>query len=407
MSRGGPDDQFSDRIKSMEQRIAGRHGPMTDKKPKDLLRAIGKIESNDWNVKEIEKKIEASKKTEVGKNREKVPKWSREQFLARQNKLTRDRTCGDEKYKDIDHTLKELDKQLKDPVLLERGERGKNKVASIAGNFVKKDDKEGTGSDEKEKAVIHRSTSAASTNKQVGLVLGNSASEVCHFCKQRVYLMEKITAEGLVLHRSCLKCHHCHTNLRLGGYAFDRDNPQGLFYCTQHYRLPAKPKSSAKRPVPRPSSTAAGTHKLDSAAKTMTTETPSMIVGPVKSDISKMDLLNRGETPERIEFENADISDGEPSIDNVIDENEWTDRNFGTGTDASESDITSSTSESEDSESDFEEACGSPLGAQTLQLATDWIGKQRYMQESDEDDFYDTSEGLLLLIAWGSLFIGC
>lgn len=65
-------------------------------------------------------------------------------------------------------------------------------------------------------------------------------SEVCHFCNQKVYLMEKISAENLVLHRSCLKCAHCHTNLRLGGYAFDRDSTDGFFYCTQHFRLPVK-----------------------------------------------------------------------------------------------------------------------------------------------------------------------
>lgn len=111
--------------------------------------------------------------------------------------------------------------------------------------------------------------------------------------------------------------------------------------------------------------------------------------------------LNQGQTPERIEFENADaMSDGEPSLQNIIDENEWTDRNFGTGTDESESDLSSS----DESDSDmYEEAMGSPLGAQTLQLATDWIGKQRYSsnQYSDDDDddneFYDSSEGVRVL----------
>lgn len=55
------------------------------------------------------------------------------------------------------------------------------------------------------------------------------------------------------------------------------------------------------------------------------------------------DLLdNRGKTPERIEFENADaLSDGDPSIENIMDENEWTDRNnFGSGSDASGDDAT-------------------------------------------------------------------
>lgn len=148
--RGGADEQFNDRIKSMENKIAAKPTGITDKKPKDLLRAIGKIESNDWNVREIEKKIEASKKTEVGKSREKVPKWSREQFLARQNKMNRPverQESVDDKFKEIDSTIKNLDKQLKEGHNLDTGERGKNKVASIAGQFVKKDDspEEGRG----------------------------------------------------------------------------------------------------------------------------------------------------------------------------------------------------------------------------------------------------------------------
>lgn len=90
------------------------------------------------------------------------------------------------------------------------------------------------------------------------------------------------------------------------------------------------------------------------------------------------------------------MSDGEPSLGNVIDENEWTDRNFGTGTEESDTDFSSSDESDSDSDSDiYEEAMGSPLGAQTLQLATDWIGKQRYTsnQYSDDDESYVSSEG--------------
>lgn len=82
--------------------------------------------------------------------------------------------------------------------------------------------------------------------------------------------MEKIAAEGLLLHRACLKCHHCHTNLRLGGYAFDRGDPSGRFYCTQHYRLPAK----VQRPIPRRSAAqrgAASSAKQAQFAATATT----------------------------------------------------------------------------------------------------------------------------------------
>ena len=133
----------------MEQRISGKNASATEKKPKDLLRAIGKLESNDWNIREIEKKIEQSKKTEVGKSREKVPKWSKEQFLQRQNKMQRPQDTQDsteDRFKEIDQTIKNLDKQLKEGSILERGERGRNKVASIAGNFIKKD---ASNSDEK------------------------------------------------------------------------------------------------------------------------------------------------------------------------------------------------------------------------------------------------------------------
>lgn len=138
-----PDYQFNDRIKSMEHKITAKNTAITEKKPKDLLRAIGKIESNDWNIREIEKKIEQSKKTEVGKSREKVPKWSKEQFLQRQNKMARPldhQGSVDEKFKEIDATIKNFDKQMKDGAILERGQRGKNKVASIAGTFGKKEE---------------------------------------------------------------------------------------------------------------------------------------------------------------------------------------------------------------------------------------------------------------------------
>lgn len=138
-----PDYQFNDRIKSMEHKITAKNTAITEKKPKDLLRAIGKIESNDWNIREIEKKIEQSKKTEVGKSREKVPKWSKEQFLQRQNKMARpldQQGSVDEKFKEIDATIKNFDKQMKDGAILERGQRGKNKVASIAGTFGKKEE---------------------------------------------------------------------------------------------------------------------------------------------------------------------------------------------------------------------------------------------------------------------------
>lgn len=76
-----PDEEFSGRIKDFEEKLLRGSG-ITQKKPRDLLRAIGKIEKTDWNVKEIEKKIEENKlgKSASHDRPEKVPKWSRQQF---------------------------------------------------------------------------------------------------------------------------------------------------------------------------------------------------------------------------------------------------------------------------------------------------------------------------------------
>ncbi|XP_046803698.1 F-actin-monooxygenase Mical isoform X3 [Lucilia cuprina] len=395
------DEQFSDRIKSMEQRISSRNAYGSDKKPKDLMRAIGKIDSNDWNVREIEKKIEQSKKTEVHgpKGREKVPKWSREQFQARQNKMSKPtrQDSAEEKFKEIDQTLKNLDKQLKEGNVLEVG-----KVASIAGQFVKRDD---TSEEKNPPTVVPKSSTkvALAFKKQ-------AASEKCHFCKQTVYLMEKLQTENLVMHRGCLKCHHCHTNLRLGAYAFDRDDPNGRFYCTQHFRLPAKAiRPVVRKPGQRKPTQQQQNEAAASAASVAKTPVPSYINSesgdeprtPDKrgqvDNVAKLDLLERGQTPERIEFENTDaMSDGEPSEEHIIDEHEWSGRNFlPESNNDSESDLSSSDDSDPDSDSDmFEEANDSPLGAQTLQLASEWIGKQNYSDTDDSDDSYDSSEGM-------------
>lgn len=338
-----------------------------------MLRAIGKIESNDWNVKEIEKKMESSKKIhDIGKSREKVPKWNREQFVARQSKMQKpDRQDSTElKYKDIDDTIKALDKQLKEGSALDRGERGKNKVAAIAAaTFGKKKGEENNQSTQK-----------------AGLILtSQGVSEACHFCKQRVYLMEKINAEGLVLHRSCLKCHHCHTNLRLGGYAFDRENPDGKFYCTQHFKLPPKDsKFVPKRLQHKQRQAEYAAFKAQQQKQNATAQDRKSAEGDA--------LDNRGKTPERIEFENADgLPDEllEQVGDQIMDENEWTDLNFGTGDEDSVDD--ESSSDESDSETDseiFEDPVG--VDAQTLQLASEWIDKRSTLQDS-EDEFYGYS----------------
>uniref|UniRef100_A0A3B4WMJ2 Molecule interacting with CasL protein 1 n=1 Tax=Seriola lalandi dorsalis TaxID=1841481 RepID=A0A3B4WMJ2_SERLL len=60
-------------------------------------------------------------------------------------------------------------------------------------------------------------------------------SEECYFCGQRVYVLERISAEGKFFHRSCFTCHQCGITLRLVGYTFDQTTGEHWrFYCELH-----------------------------------------------------------------------------------------------------------------------------------------------------------------------------
>ncbi|XP_014638507.1 PREDICTED: protein-methionine sulfoxide oxidase MICAL2 isoform X1 [Ceratotherium simum simum] len=58
-------------------------------------------------------------------------------------------------------------------------------------------------------------------------------SNTCYFCKKRVYVMERLSAEGHFFHRECFRCSVCATTLRLAAYAFDGD--EGKFFCKPHF----------------------------------------------------------------------------------------------------------------------------------------------------------------------------
>ena len=44
---------------------------------------------------------------------------------------------------------------------------------------------------------------------------GRGGSETCHFCGKRVYVVERMSAEGRFFHRSCFRCDYCGILLRL------------------------------------------------------------------------------------------------------------------------------------------------------------------------------------------------
>lgn len=144
------------------------------------------------------------------------------------------------------------------------------------------------------------------------LAAAQPASEFCYFCKRRVYIMERMSAEGLFFHRGCLRCDHCKTNLRLSNYSCHR-TPTGeaKFYCFRHVGM--------KRPK-RKHSLTDETDKIDSIPEAVAVKIPTPVVPtqpspqtPPLQKKSTPSIKTKEEnqnglkinTPERVEFENA------------------------------------------------------------------------------------------------------
>lgn len=64
------------------------------------------------------------------------------------------------------------------------------------------------------------------------------SSDFCYFCGKRVYLMERMSANGLFFHRNCFKCSHCNCKLKMGNYSLSKGEggEKGKFFCSVHYR---------------------------------------------------------------------------------------------------------------------------------------------------------------------------
>ncbi|XP_070410192.1 protein-methionine sulfoxide oxidase mical3b isoform X2 [Nothobranchius furzeri] len=92
-----------------------------------------------------------------------------------------------------------------------------------------------------------KSQGVCSRDEQVAV-----GSDVCFICEQKVYVMERLSAEGLFFHRSCFHCDDCSAPLRLLSYNFHPGTRR--FYCLQH---PECQRGSArKRPASHRSSSA-------------------------------------------------------------------------------------------------------------------------------------------------------
>uniref|UniRef100_A0A667YIV2 Molecule interacting with CasL protein 1 n=1 Tax=Myripristis murdjan TaxID=586833 RepID=A0A667YIV2_9TELE len=92
-------------------------------------------------------------------------------------------------------------------------------------------------------------TSGPKADSDVGMAVSTGNSEECYFCGQRVYVLERISAEGKFFHRSCFTCHQCGITLRLGGYTFNQTTGEG--HLCHSFTTPSPQPSP---PVPKPRS---------------------------------------------------------------------------------------------------------------------------------------------------------
>ncbi|KAG9330892.1 hypothetical protein JZ751_021804 [Albula glossodonta] len=88
----------------------------------------------------------------------------------------------------------------------------------------------------KHNSLQRRKTGSPPVSPPVSPMPAPGSSEVCYFCGQRVYVLERIGTEGRFFHRSCFSCHQCGATLRLGSYSFSQQT--GRFSCAQHSEEP-------------------------------------------------------------------------------------------------------------------------------------------------------------------------
>nr|XP_055171344.1 F-actin-monooxygenase MICAL3 isoform X3 [Nyctereutes procyonoides] len=187
-------------------------------------------------------------------------------------------------------------------------------------------------------------------------------SDTCYFCRKRVYVMERLSAEGKFFHRSCFKCEYCATTLRLSAYAYDIED--GKFYCKPHYCYRLSGSAQRKRPAVAPLSgkeareplqdgPAVDTNGRASAVTSPAERTPGSSVNGVEEPSIAKRL--RG-TPERIELENYRLSVKQAEELEEVPEETQAEHNLSSVLDTgAEEDVASSSSESEMEEEEEEE----------------------------------------------------
>ncbi|XP_062418874.1 protein-methionine sulfoxide oxidase mical3a isoform X12 [Pungitius pungitius] len=250
--------------------------------------------------------------------------------------------------------------------------------------------------------------SEGSLRKEFPVNVGGS--DVCFFCRKRVYVMERLSAEGKFFHRSCFKCEYCSTTLRLSSYAFDAED--GKFYCKPHYCYRLSGYAQRKRPAPSPGPITAKenqgpqspTATVDAPGRAAAAASPSPAElqpsAPGVNGLQEPGLAKRLRgTPERIELENYRLSlQREEELEEVPEET-LAEHNLSSVLDKpTDADLGSSSSESDMEEEDEQEdqdleeeeeqqpLSPSDLGGVPWREAVELHAKLRGEEEEEEEE---------------------
>ncbi|XP_077025664.1 F-actin-monooxygenase MICAL3 isoform X2 [Tamandua tetradactyla] len=187
-------------------------------------------------------------------------------------------------------------------------------------------------------------------------------SDTCYFCQKRVYVMERLSAEGKFFHRSCFKCEYCATTLRLSAYAYDIEG--GKFYCKPHYCYRLSGYAQRKRPALAPLSGKEARGPLqdgpavDASGRVNTaTSSAERTPGSSVNGLEEPSIAKRLRgTPERIELENYRLSVKQAEGLEEVPEETQAEHNLSSVLDkGTEEDVASSSSESDMDEEEEEE----------------------------------------------------
>ena len=283
-----------ERYKIIEQQFMGGASGKSEasSKPGDLKRTIGRLDSADWSVKQIEEKLksgEHNKKTE--NNTEKVPKWSKEAFNDKLAKVKNNIASVEEdrKQKEIDASLAKLQAKLREGATAEAPNKVSHLVGELSNKFTPADDK----------PEVRREAS----NVWMPPVQkpGQGRSDNCFFCGKKVYVVERMSAEGKFFHRACFRCDYCNILLRLGSYVYHREGRfAGKFFCIPHSTENALEKYRYKSKMDE---IQANENKRKELAKRREEKGALSSLSPTnRSRLMEQDMM-RGATPERAEYE--------------------------------------------------------------------------------------------------------